>query len=135
MNNKIKIFFILVMVSNRLLAESCPDGYIELDIPEQAEIIDSSSCPAGYADLGDIYNCSTNSSSAICAVFNALCSAGFQVIKTSSGLQFNLYQNKSTSPALHVKYNDTVCYGNLIEGSAANSINIKLGDSVYHLTN
>lgn len=126
--------FIAVIPFSAFGAESCPDGYIELDIPEQAEIIDSSSCPAGYADLGDIYNCSTNSSSAVCAVFNALCSAGFQVIKTSSGLQFNLYQNKSTSPALHVKYNDTVCYGNLTAGSSPNSINIKIGDTVYHIT-
>lgn len=126
----ISIFLIPIIASG---AESCPSGYIELNIPDQAEIIDSSSCPANYIDIGDYYNCSSNSTSAICAVFNALCSTGFQYIKTSSGLQFNLYQNKSTSPALHIKYNDTICYGNLESGSASNSINIKINDTIYHI--
>lgn len=88
-------------------------------------IIDANDCPwecdYGYGNHGD--ECVP------------LCSAGVQHIKTGTGLKFNLYHIAYSSPALHVKYNNTVCYSILSPGTAQNTINIDVSGTVYHVEN
>ena len=65
-----------------------------------------------------------------------LCGAGITTLRTSNGLIFNLYANKLTSPAVHIKTVDgTVCYVNMASGNATGAINTRIGDTIYHTTN
>lgn len=66
-----------------------------------------------------------------------LCTAGITQLHTGTGLVFNIYANKQTSPAIHLKPDDsdTVCYVNLTSGAGNNAINIRYNDTVYHTTN
>jgi len=65
-----------------------------------------------------------------------LCTAGVTQLHTSTGLAFNLYANKLTSPAVHIK-TDTgaVCYVNLATGNATGAVHFRVGDTIYHTTN
>ena len=45
---------------------------------------------------------------------------------------FKIYADKVTSPALHIGYNDSVCYVDLAQGRATNAINVKYGNVIYH---
>ena len=53
-------------------------------------------------------------------------------LNTSGGLSFPLYADKSTSPSIHIKYNNMVCYVDLESGSATGAINVKYNGVVYH---
>lgn len=66
-----------------------------------------------------------------------LCTAGITELHTGTGLIFNIYTNKNTSPAIHIKPDgsDTVCYVNLSTGAGTNAVNIQYNGTVYHTTN
>lgn len=68
---------------------------------------------------------------------DALCTAGITQLKTSTGLSYNLYANKNTSPAIHIKPDgsNTVCYVNLAFGISDNAVNVKYNGATYHSTN
>lgn len=55
------------------------------------------------------------------------------LFKTSTGLSYKLYKKKTTSPALGVKRDNDVCWGNLQLGSLSPGVNIKYHDMIYHL--
>ena len=63
-----------------------------------------------------------------------LCTAGVTGLYTSTGLRFNLYANKQTSPAIHIMPDgtNTVCYANLAPGVANNAVNVDYNGAVYH---
>lgn len=61
-----------------------------------------------------------------------LCTVGIQHIKTGGGISIPLYASPQSAPALNVKNNTGICYGTLSSGNAAGTINIRLGDQVYH---
>ncbi len=62
------------------------------------------------------------------------CGAGITKIKTSTGLEFPLFDTSPTTPALHIKHNGTVCYTPMELGDGgANSMNIMSGGAAYHL--
>ena len=61
------------------------------------------------------------------------CDAGFTQLKTDTGLSFPLYARPCTSPALYFGYGDKVCTACLGEDAAPNSINIQIGEDVYHI--
>ena len=49
---------------------------------------------------------------------------------------FNIYANKRTSPSLHVKYNDIICYVPIVQGVGTHSLHIATPDgTVYHTIN
>ena len=90
-------------------------------------------CPSGYV---------AHDMQAVCGVDNgacwiteqlrSLCAAGITYLKTSSGVDVPIYADKVTSPALHIGYNDSVCYVDLAQGRATNAINVKYGNVIYH---
>ncbi len=63
----------------------------------------------------------------------ALCVAGFETLRTSTGVSVPLYASAATSPAIHIKAaNGTMCYGNLVSGSTNGALNIKHNGTTYH---
>lgn len=62
----------------------------------------------------------------------ALCGAGATQLKTSTGLAFNIYRDKLSSPALAIGLSGGTCYVPLDTGTATNAINIKNGTTNYH---
>lgn len=94
------------------------------DAPD-GSIIDANDCPW---ECDDGYGLHGNE----CV---PLCGAGIQYIKTGGGLQFNLYPVAYSSPALAIKYNNTICYGVLSAGASQNTININLSGKIYHVEN
>lgn len=61
-----------------------------------------------------------------------LCGAGITTLKTSTGVVAALFAEKLTTPALNVRYNNQICYANLVVGGAQNAVNVKYNDIVYH---
>ena len=62
------------------------------------------------------------------------CDAGVTTLRTSTGLEFPLFDTKPTTPALHIKHNGTVCYTPMEPGNGgAGSMNIMSGGETYHL--
>lgn len=112
----------------KLPDDVCPDGFytVPYDI----------SCGEGFVDTTDVPSCADDTSGDFCSTVNRLpCTSGLSVLRTGSGLSYQLWADKNTTPALHVRYNGTVCYINLEPGNAPNSINVKYGGVVYHTVN
>ena len=108
----------------------CPDGFytVPYDI----------SCGVGLVEVSDIPQCDTDTSGEFCLIGGdvaAPCAAGVTTLRTGTGLIIPLWADKNTTPALHVRYNGTVCYINLEPGNAANAINVEYGGVVYHTVN
>ena len=85
----------------------------------------SSSCP-WECDSG--YNQTSDNQ---CGQF---CTSGITHIKTSTGLSIPLYSSARTSPAINIKWNNQVCYGSLVSGTASGAINVDVGGTKYHTT-
>ena len=108
--------------------DECPDGFYT--VPYDV------SCGTGFVDTTDIPNCSDDTSGPYCLISRTVpCASGITVLRTSSGVSVPLWGDKQTSPAIHVRYNDVTCYGNLESGQSANAINLKYNGTVYHTIN
>ncbi|MBE6457187.1 MAG: hypothetical protein E7011_00015 [Alphaproteobacteria bacterium] len=59
------------------------------------------------------------------------CTSGITHIHTSTGLKIPLYATARTTPAINVKWNDTICYGSLATG-AGSGMNVKYNGTTYH---
>ena len=109
----------------------CPDGFYT--VPYDV------SCGVGLVEVSDIPQCDTDTSGEFCLIggapLAAPCAAGVTTLRTGTGLTIPLWADKNTTPALHVRYNGTVCYINLEPGNAPNSINVEYGGVVYHTVN
>lgn len=89
--------------------------------------VDRVQCPAGTYSRTDVATSADEC--------DALCGAGVTKLKTSTGLSFNIYQMKLTSPALAVGSDNGVCYIPLAGGNASNAINVQYDDGkIYHTT-
>lgn len=89
-------------------------------------IVDANDCPwecnSGYGQTDD-------------GQCLPLCQAGITELHAGN-LVFNIYANKQTTPALNVKYNDTVCYVSLEPGIGTNALHMTDGNgTIYHTTN
>ncbi|MBQ8042146.1 MAG: hypothetical protein IJ273_02340 [Alphaproteobacteria bacterium] len=62
------------------------------------------------------------------------CGAGITHLHLGNGASIPLYSSARTSPAINVKWNDTVCYGSLSSGKAT-GLNVKVGTTTYHAVN
>lgn len=64
-----------------------------------------------------------------------ICTAGFTTLRTSSGINSMLYDEKITTPSLSIRsptnYNH-VCYAPLVAGTASNSLNFNVSGTTYH---
>lgn len=102
---------------------------------------DYSSC-VEYCVSEKIRNCYSGaymSSESIMNIHNILMSSKKNIkmcdllFKTSTGLSYKLYKEKTTSPALGVQNGEQVCWGRLEPGQASPGLNIKYDGAVYHL--
>ena len=91
---------------------------------------------AGTPDVGDCpWACDSGYGQTAGGQCLALCSAGITELHVGDYV-FNLYATKQTTPALNVKYNDTICYVSLATGTGTNAMHIKTNDgTIYHTVN
>lgn len=95
-------------------------GYYSAD----GELV-ATSCPPGLSTHTD-----TATSADDCAV---LCTGGATKLHTGQYV-YNLWRDKTTKPALHVRLPDgDICYANMVTGTG--KVNIRYNDTVYHVTN
>ena len=112
------------------MATTCPSGMVAYEYDAYVPTV-AGVCPAGYVahDVSDV--CSVGATGA-CWLVRVLCGAGITTLNTSGGLSFPLYSDKSTSPSIHIKYNDSTCYADLEVGVATGAFHVKYNDIVYH---
>lgn len=86
-------------------------------------------CPVGYtAFMGpgtDLVRDANGNCSQVCG-------ADITTLATSNGYNFDLFATKNTSRAISIKFGETVCYADLIDGTTTGTINVQYGDRVYH---
>lgn len=113
-------------VFNKLPDDICPDGFYT--VPYEV------SCGDGLIDVSGLPQCDSDMSGDYCLIgeVKTPCAAGITTLLTGTGLSIPLWAERGTEPSLCVKYNDTVCYGNLEPGQAANTINVNYNGVVYH---
>lgn len=112
-------------------AATCPDGYITIGNPY---VVIADTCSDEAISVGVVADCADGDS--VCWVverLRALCGAGIDKIKTSTGVVVPLYSGRVTTPSFCVRYNDTVCYADMVLGRASGAVNVEYGDAVYHL--
>lgn len=112
---------------SKSVGDACPDGFYT--VPYDL------SCGEELVEVDGVPSCQDDVSGDFCTIENTSvpCGAGITKVRTGTGLVFPLWAEKYTEPALCVKYNGTVCYGNLVSGGGINSININYNGRVYHL--
>ena len=124
------LFFILPFVA---FAQSCPTGMVAVEYDAFVPAV-AGACPSGYVAHATETVCGAGDGACwIVEQIRALCGAGITKIKTSNGLSVSLYSDKVTTPSLNVQYNGMVCYADMKQGNASGTINVKIGDVVYHL--
>ncbi len=127
-------------VLGRLDGDVCPDGFYT--VPYETH------CGEGLVDTESVPDCDDDVFGDYCIISSIvecgdgfvlydneckeLCKAGITMFRTSTGLAVPLFAEKLTTPALNVKYNNSVCYANLVVGSAQNAVNIIYNNTTYH---
>ena len=125
-----KILILFWLYPPCVFAVTCPVGFVAYEydsfVPATGGV-----CASGYVGHSLDAVCASGGAMA-CWLVRVLCDAGVTELKTSDGLSFPLYSEKNTSPSIHIKYNDTVCYVDLEEGVANAAINVSYNGVVYH---
>ena len=108
------------------LATTCPDDMQQITTGWESQwsskVACGSWCTTGYGktDSGECQQ---------------LCSAGITAMHVNTSM-FNVYANKQTERALHVKYNNQMCYVSAATGVGTNTLHIRdINGDVYHLIN
>ena len=130
----IKVILLLFILPFVAFAQSCPTGMVAVEYDNYVAA-DAGACPAGYV-AHDVEDVCSDASTGVCWLveqMRALCGAGIDKIKTSTGVVIPLYSNRVTTPSFCVRYNNTVCYADMVLGSQSGTINIRHNDTVYHL--
>ena len=125
----------------------CPDGYVDLAVNDDSffKVNTSGSCTNGYKYTTEQCKTDMPNSPMICGILcesgfeytevgtcAELCPAGHNSLRTSTGLAYPMYATKSVTPSINLRIGETVCYVNLISGTASNSLNIKYNNKLYH---
>ncbi len=126
-----KLIFLFVVCPKFSLAATCPSGMIAVEYDTFVPAV-AGACPSGTVAHNVLDVCS-DEMTGTCWLVRMLCAAGITALNTSGGLSFPLYSDKSTSPSLHILYNNTICYGDMASGVAADAININYNGNVYHV--
>ncbi len=108
------------MVSGGDTRTACPAGTHTTGYGPGADSADD--CKVGCSDGFAVHNNECRQ----------LCGAGITTLKTATGVVAPLFAEKLTTPALNVRYNNQICYANLVVGRAQNAVNVKYNDIVYH---
>ena len=61
-----------------------------------------------------------------------LCGAGVTTLHAGNEVVFNVYRDKLSTPSINIKYNNTVCYVNLAQGTG--QLNFRYNNTTYHAT-
>ena len=96
--------------------------------PSNSSYTSNASSNACSWSCNDGYNKTTDNQ---CGQF---CGAGITHLHLGNGVSIPLYSSARTSPAINVKWNDTVCYGSLSSGKST-GLNVKVGTTTYHAVN
>ena len=124
-----KLLYVLVLAPFSVMATTCPDGFVAYEYAPFVPAV-GGVCPFGYV----VHDVETicGAGDGVCWLLRTLCGAGIDKIKTSTGIVVPLYADKHTTPSVHIRYNNTVCYADLEPGNVAGAINIKFNGDVYH---
>ena len=113
------------MFQNTGLLTECPPCHVQYMTGWESYWDGKVSCEVGLSSNEHWYNdiCVTD------------CSYGGVKIMTSTGLEFPMFSNKPTSPALHIGFTGNgVCYVPLEPGiGGVNSMNVSYDGQIYHL--
>jgi len=130
--------------------DDCPNNYIDISTNDNMFVMRTGEiCGTDYQDYSINQQCGNNTTDAVCAVLCSdglqytdvgtcatLCQAGVTTLNARypSGdvISFPLYSTQQSTPTVAIRNNDTVCYVNLVAGSANGAINLKFNDTVYH---
>ena len=127
----------------------CITGYVDAGTDSVVAAVDANgSCPSNYDSLWAYQSCNASTTESVCTTLcnggmlktdagycSAVCGAGLTRLKTSTGLSFNVYGTRTTTPSIVIGYDNGECYVNLSAGSATNAINVKQNNTTYHTTN
>lgn len=61
-----------------------------------------------------------------------LCSAEARKLHVGNTVWAALFDEKRTSPAIHISLNGKMCYADLVMGNLAGTINVRYNDVIYH---
>lgn len=106
----------------------CPDGFYT--VPYEID------CGEGGVNISDVPNCDDDTSGNFCLIAKEVkkpCAAGITMLRTGAGVSIPLWAERTTVPSLCVKYNDTICYGNMEQGQMADTINVIYNGVIYHM--
>lgn len=137
MRRILAVLSVIMLCDTARAVDSCPSGWIEIDEPA-VEIVTDDVCPAGYIDLGEVDACD-GATSGWCYLFQKLaelCGAGVTKLVVGTGVSYNLYAEKSTSPSLVVRVQSgQQCYANLASGTESGALHVSFNGVTYHATN
>lgn len=86
-------------------------------------IVDANDCPWRCLDG---YGRTTNNT---CA---PLCTAGVKKLHIGNTVWAALFDEKRTSPAIHISVNNKMCYADLVPGEISGTLNVRFNGAVYH---
>ena len=110
--------------SNTGLARSCPPCHTQYITGFEEYWDGKVSCEVSLGENEHIYN----------DVCYQDCDAGFTRLKTSTGLEFPIFDAKPTTPALAFLFNGKQCYAPLESGDGGTaSMNVNVGGQIYHV--
>lgn len=117
----------------RYPTENCPDAFYAI-APTTAFIRpdENGECATDYSLFHDTDLCYSNTNLDLCAT-QLVCNGGVQTLRTSTGINLNIYRERATTPSMHFLLQDgSKCYLNLLSGTKNNTINIKYNNEIYH---
>ncbi|MBQ0013136.1 MAG: hypothetical protein KBS86_01005 [Proteobacteria bacterium] len=111
---------------------TCPSGYHAMG-PDASFDLQSKTgtCTSGYTSWDSVASCTDDSTDSICTTY---CGNGYTHLNTSTGLKYNIYSMRQTTPSLNIGTPENRCYINMTSGRASGAINMDYNGSVYHLT-
>lgn len=126
----------------------CPEKFYDVTVDEATIVkTEMGACPKDYTVYNFSANCGDGAPGYICAVLcdaglaytgvgtcAPRCGAGMGAIRTSTGISIPLYAENQTTPSINVSSDGrSVCYGNLLPGTAAGAINVSRDGKSYHI--
>lgn len=114
-----RVLWCFLFYSGAVWADVCPDGRIAM--VRSASIVPQSDCSDGLV-IGTADTVSFPQIS---------CGIGVSVLETGGGNTVSVYNDKYSSPALHVFGADGVCYVHFVPDDIENTLHVKFQNRVY----
>ena len=127
-------------------AGECPEDYEDLSLNANTmATLTNGSCASGYQTYILNQQCDENTTDAICGILCSsglsytdigtcaqICQAGHTTLRTGTGLIYPMYATKQITPSINLGIGNSVCYVNLVPGSAEGALHIKYNNQTYH---